>query len=791
MTLSDERRLVTVLFADLVGFTGRAEQSDPEAVRELQRRYFGAVSAEVERFGGAVEKYIGDAVMAIFGAPQAHDDDAERALRSAIGIRQAVSDVDPGLEVRIGVNTGEVVGGMGTGPHSADYTVSGDAVNVAARLQQNAQPGEILVGGTTRALSAEAFAFAPLDEMALKGHAQPIEAWRLERELPNRPRLRGGEARLVGRGRELATLESALDEAASGRGLMVALVGEAGIGKSRLALETRRRAEAGGFATAWTTSRSYSSAFPYHLLAQLVHQLLRSDAGASTADVLRARGVAVDDETLERWAAVLDDVLGEEGNAAPLADLSPAGRQRLLVHALSGLLRAVAAQQPWLLILDDLHWADPASLAVVEELLDVIVELRVVILALYRSGWTHGWEAKSSYQQLNLRALRIEEAREMARELLIGTDAPADLTDRVLERSAGNPFFLEELLRGDQSQSLNADAPRRLPESIHEMLLARLDALPAEVRQLLQLASVIGMEFPYAVVAALGTEDSNATEMDVDGALRTLQRAELIVPRGVEEGERMLAFRHPLIHEVAYRSLLLSTRRSLHGRIARWLEMHGGEELLSQLALHYRDSDDAAKAREYLPLAAQRAESLNATREAHGWYMDAATAFGDDPVRRAEMMEAAARQTYLGGDVPTAIEIQRRAIDLYASAGAEVAALNGRRVLGRYYWLNGMPADSEEQNQLAITGLERLPPSPELAYAYSFRAQMLMLKPDSAAGAEWARKAISVARGDRRHGSARARLQQSRHVAQWARRSALGRSPAPKPGAGARIQPDR
>ena len=225
MTITDERRLVTVLFADLVGFTGRAEESDPEAVREFQRAYFAAVTREVVRFGGTLEKYIGDAAMAIFGAPQAHDDDAERALRAALEISRAVAELDGGPEVRIGVNTGEVVGGT-AGPQEGDYTVSGDAVNVAARLQQAAAPGEILVGGMTRRLSADAFAFAPLDEMALKGRVEAIEAWRLERELPDRPRMHGGEARLVGRARELVSLESALDEAREGRGLMVALVGE-------------------------------------------------------------------------------------------------------------------------------------------------------------------------------------------------------------------------------------------------------------------------------------------------------------------------------------------------------------------------------------------------------------------------------------------------------------------------------------------------------------------------------------------------------------------------------------
>ena len=337
---------------------------------------------------------------------------------------RALSELDGALEVRIGVNTGEVVGGT-AGPQEGDYTVSGDAVNVAARLQQTAAPGEILVGGMTRRLSTDAFAFAPLEEMALKGRTESIEAWRLERELPERPRMHGGEARLVGRQRELTSLESALEEAREGRGLMVALVGEPGIGKSRLALEMRQRAEAAGFTTAWTSSRSYASAFPYHLVSQLVDQLVPRGPGQSTEDALRSAEVTADEDALGRWAAVLDEVLGEGQDDDPqLADLSPAGRQRILVHAIGGLLKAASQREPMLVVLDDLHWADPASLAVVEELLDILPGLRVVLMATYRSNWSHGWEGRSAYEQLNLRALRPEDAREMAEELAAGSIGP-------------------------------------------------------------------------------------------------------------------------------------------------------------------------------------------------------------------------------------------------------------------------------------------------------------------------------------------------------------------------------
>ncbi|MDQ2690382.1 MAG: AAA family ATPase, partial [Chloroflexota bacterium] len=445
--MTDERRLVTVLFADLVGFTGLAESADPEHIRELQRAYFGVVAGAVERFGGNVEKYIGDAAMAIFGAPQAHDDDAERALRAALAIRAGVNNLGDGLEVRIGVNTGEVVGGP-AGPQHGEYSISGDAVNVAARLQQSAQPNEILVGGLTRRLAYEAFGFGRGESMALRGRVEEAEAWRLEDALPEQPRARGGEARLVGRDRELGALESALDEARGGRGLMVALVGEPGIGKSRLALEVMRRSEANGFATAWTSSRSYASAFPYHLIGQLLQQLLGTarDTRGTTRTALEAAATGADDATIETWARVLDDVLGTAAETSELTDVSPAGKQRILEQAIGALLRARTARTPMVIVLDDLHWADPASLAVVEELLAIVAELRLALLVTYRSNWSHGWEGRSAYEQINLRPLRPDDARRLATELASGTSISDEVAERVLERSGGNPLFAEEMV---------------------------------------------------------------------------------------------------------------------------------------------------------------------------------------------------------------------------------------------------------------------------------------------------------------------------------------------------------
>ncbi len=726
VTISEERRLVTVLFADLVGFTTRAESTDPEEVREVQRAYFGAVAGEIERYGGTVEKYIGDAVMAIYGAPKAHDDDAARALHAALAIRTAVAETGHELEVRIGVNTGEVVGGAGSGPQRHEYTVTGDAVNVAARLQQAAEPGEIYVGATTRRLAAEAFEFAALPLMELKGKAEPIEVWRLVGEAAEPQLARGGEAPLVGRSRELRLLEGVLEEAAERHGLLVGLAGEAGIGKSRLALEIRARAEADGFQTAWAGAPSYTSSFPYHLVGELAEQLqVGAEDGHAGMDPL--------------WAAALADLTGDADDAQIelLRDATPARRQRLLVQALGELLTTRAAERPQLVVLDDLHWADASSLAVLDQLLALVPDHAIAVLALYRPGWENPWAGRGYYQQVNLAALREADAHELVRALSPTAPMSETQTAELLHRSGGNPFFLEELLRRGAAGQHGGVAG--LPETVHELLLARIDALGPEARGVLQTAAVAGVDFSERLLHAI------EPEVDVEGALETLRRADLVTASGGSAEDRTFAMRHPLVHEVAYRSLLVARRRELHRRIGAWLEEHVGDEALAAIAAHYRDGDELERARELLPRAAERAARLNAQHEAVDAYVQAADLFADDPARRALMLERASAHTFLAARIARALELVKEAIALYEEAGDRLRALNGRRLLGRYSWLDGRREDAEREIGAAVEGLEQLPPGPELALAYSYQSQLAFLQPDFTRGAQLADRAIEVA----------------------------------------------
>ena len=729
MTFTEERRLVTVLFVDLVGFTSRSEASDPEEIREIQRAYFAAVASEVHRYGGRVEKYIGDAVMALYGAPQAHDDDAARALHAALAIRDAVAE--QGLEVRIGVNTGEVVGGAGAGPQAQEYTVTGDAVNVAARLQQLAPAGEIYVGAGTRRLASDTFEFAALGPMDMKGKAEPVEAWRLVRAAAEPKLARGGEAPLVGRSRELRLLEDALDEAHDGRGLLIGVVGEAGIGKSRLALEMRVRAEARGFATTWAGAPSYAGSFPYYLVGQLTERLR-----ISRDDVER---LAPDADSRAMWSSALADLSGTASaeDAVRLHEASPARRQRLIVQALGVVLAARSADRPQLLVLDDVHWADSSSVAVLDELLSLVADHRIIVLALYRPGWENPWAGRSDYQQVNLGRLREEDARALVRAISPSRELDESQTTELLHRSGGNPFFLEELVRSQPVDG--ADAARRLPETVHELLLARIDALTPEARTVLQVAAVAGAHFGERLLADV------QPDLDGEAALSELSRADLLVPAGGTLADRGFVVRHPLVHEVAYRSLLLGRRRELHRRIGAWLETHVGDEAVAEIAAHYREGADLARARELLPLAAERAARVHALGESIDAFLQAADLFGDDAGRRAEMLERAAAQCFLQGRLPDATRLIREARGLYEEAGLEIRALNTRRLLGRYYWLDGRGMQAAGEIDAAVAGLEQLPHSPELALAYSYRAQLAFLTPEYEHGERLARQAIEVA----------------------------------------------
>jgi len=617
--LQEERKIVTILFADITVAEGKLA---PEAVRPVLGAYFGAVAREIQRFGGTIDKFIGDAVMAVFGAPISHDDDGPRAIAAGLAIQAAIGRHNIELQrehgvrliARIGVNTGEVVAGLLPGEVVA-YTVTGDAVNTAQRIESVAPPGEVLVSGSTHALARNAFVFEAVAPLKLKGKASLVPAFRAIRR-ERRASVRGGTD-LVGRGEALGTLHRYLRTAVAGQSQAVHVHGEAGVGKTRLVAEF--------LAAARDTSRlrarcsSYETETPYALVADLVRRTfdLQETDDVERARELVAKGLArLDLRAQESATVMLLEVLGYPTGSA----LDPEAKRRLLISVLRQLIRQRSTKAALIIILEDTHWIDPASAAALTELVKAVANRRCVILSTSRVS-TSPWPA----EQLPLNPLEGASAEEMIDRV---ASAPLDPTVRrlVLERTGGNPFFIEEVVR-----SLGDGPGAAVPMSVQELLEARVDALEPSPRFVAQRAAVIGRVFATHVLERVTPGEP------LDQALDTLEIERFVELRDPVP-ERTYTFRHALVQEVVYKTQLVSQRRRAHVAVGDAVSaLYEGrlDEFIDTLAYHYGRGDDDPKARVALLRAGRRAQHLYANQEAIGYFRGALERCVDDAETRA------------------------------------------------------------------------------------------------------------------------------------------------------------
>ena len=547
----ESRKVVTVLFCDLVGSTSLGESTDPEALRARMRRYFDDLRVIIERHGGTVEKFVGDAVMAVFGIPVSHEDDALRAVRAAAEMGAAVTE--HGLEARMGVNTGEVVvGGEG------ETLVTGDAVNVAARLEQAAQPGEALIGAETRALVRDAVVIEPVEPLVLKGKSEPVEAFRLLEVLPDADGLaRHPETPLVGRERERQRLWRDYEDAvADSTCRLFTLLGPAGIGKSRLAADFLDRA-------------------------------------GDSADILRGRCLSYG-EGITYWPLVeILVAIGVEPDSVIAG--SPPETQLTFRR----LLEARASERPQVVVIEDLQWAEAVFVDLVEHVADLSRDAPIFLLCVARTelldvrpGWAGG---KMNSTSLLLEPLGADECAELMERLDAGLDA--DLRQRITAASAGNPLFVEEMLAMVRD---SGDGEVVVPPTIQALLQARIDSLDGDVRVVMERGAVEGEVFHRGAVAELSPD---AVRPGVEAHLATLVRKELIRSTSPtfpdDEGFR---FRHLLVRDAAYDSLPKATRAELHEHFAKWLAQHELVERDEILGYHleqahrYRAELDSADA---------------------------------------------------------------------------------------------------------------------------------------------------------------------------------------------------
>ena len=618
---AEERKLVTVLFADVIGSTELGERLDPERLRSVLEAYFSAMSAAITAWGGTVEKFIGDAVMAVFGAPVVREDDASRALQSALEMlarlntlnREFLTRHGVTLRIRIGVNTGEVIAPLGRAP---DQTiVTGDAVNVAARLEQAADPGTVLVGERTYLAARNSFRFGPAVALDLKGKSGSITAYPLVEALPEVSRgVPGLIAPMIGRDRELGALESLLEEAIdSNRPRLVIVYGPAGIGKSRLVQEfvglaSARHQEA-------TVLRGRCPAAGRGITYWPLGEILRAACGIALDDSVDVAGnrlrselqpvlslLGLREQELDQTMFALGMTAGIAIPGNPLERMEPRAVAEELGRAWPRLASAYTSRGPVVIVVEDLHWAEDRLLDMLERIL-ARSSGSLVMVATARPEFAQAHPAfaagREDFSSISLRPLTEDQGAQLVDGLLSIANLPSELRKDILERAEGNPFFLEEIIRrlideggivreGERWTATPAARTTVLPDTIHGLLAARIDGLPFEEKRVLQEAAVLGRVFWEEPVA----EAMRSGNGDISAALLQLERKGLVFARPVSTiaGQVEYMFKHALVRDVAYASLPKSRRARAHAEHGAWIERLAGErvdEFAELLAFHY------------------------------------------------------------------------------------------------------------------------------------------------------------------------------------------------------------
>jgi len=615
--LAEERKVVSVIFADLAGFTAHSDGADPEDVKARLNPYFARAREEIESLGGVVEKFIGDAVVGIFGAPTSREDDATRAVHAAWQIARAIDDLndsDPALElsIRIAVDTGEALVDLNANVERGESFATGDVLNTASRLQHEAPVGGVVVGERTYRSASQAFDWEPLDPVSVRGKSTPISIWRVLGIRPEHER--APIAPLIGRSRELELLGTVWDKVlADRRTHLVTVFGPPGIGKSRLVRELQPRLELEGVFLKGRC-RPYGETTGYGAFGQQVSQIAGIFENDPT-NIARAK-------LRERVAALLPATEADEvdRHLAILLGLSNEGApdKQLLFFSARRFVEAVARTQATALVFEDIHWAEPALLELLEALAGRLTDVPVFLVTLARPDlldsrptWGGGLPR---YTAVHLEPLDDEDAHELAAALLVGAEEASGYAERLVHASGGNPLFLEELAASVSERT--ADVVAGLPTTVQAIISARLDALPRQHRQVLQDASVIGRIFWRGPLAALHGDDT-----DLDATLDDLERRDFIRRQQTSGvlAEREFIFKHVLTREVAYGTLPRAARRERHRVVAAFIEREAGDrvrESASILAHHFREAGDDEKTAEYLMMAADVASRAWAKQQA-------------------------------------------------------------------------------------------------------------------------------------------------------------------------------
>jgi class 3 adenylate cyclase/tetratricopeptide (TPR) repeat protein len=641
-SMEGERKLVTVLFADVANYTSMSEKLDPEEVHQIMDGCFNNLMDEIHKYEGTINQFTGDGVMALFGAPVAHEDHAQRACYAALSIQKVIGDYgakvekDCGIEfkMRIGINSGSVIVGSIGDDLRMDYTAVGDTTNLASRMESEARSGSILVSKKTHKIARDFFEFEPIGQVEIKGKREPQAAYELIKTGVVETRIKAsvakGLTKFVGRKNSMAALKEPYENVLAGSGQLVGIVGEAGVGKSRLLYEFINQLSVDDVTCLEGRCLHYGGSMIYMPILEILKTYfdIKEDDREFIINKKIKEKISALDEKLAGVIAPFQDLLSLKVEDAAYAALEPRQKREKTFEALRDLFIRESQSKPLVLAIEDLHWIDRTSEEFLDYLIGWLAKARIMLILLYRPEYTHQWGSKSYYSKIGLTQLGTSSSSQLVKAILEEGEVAPELRQLILNRTAGNPLFMEEFTYSlIENGSIQKDGRQfvlstnatdiQVPDTIHGIIAARMDRLEDNLKRTMQVASVIGREFAFRILQTI-----TGMREEIKSYLLNLQGLEFIYEKSLFPDLEYI-FKHALTQEVAYNSLLLKRRKEIHEKIGKAMETlypDRLEEHYELLAYHYASSANVDKAVEYLNLANQKAAKLNAMEEAEAYF---------------------------------------------------------------------------------------------------------------------------------------------------------------------------
>jgi class 3 adenylate cyclase/energy-coupling factor transporter ATP-binding protein EcfA2 len=644
-SIEGERKFVTVLFADVANYTPMSEKLDPEEVHEIMDGCFRILMDEIHKYEGTINQFTGDGVMALFGAPVAHEDHAQRACYAALSIQNALADYGEKLKkergidfkMRIGLNSGPVVVGSIGDDLRMDYTAIGDTINLASRMETTAKPGTILSSGNTYKMVRDYFKFESLGKIQVKGKEGLQEAYELLATSEVKTRIEAaavaGLTKFVGRRKEMEALQEALQKTRSGSGQVVGIVGEAGVGKSRLILEMRRLFPKEEYGYLEGRCLHYGGSMAYLPLLDILRSYFEIKEGEQEFPIKKKMKEKIFqvDEKLKTILPPFHELLSLKGEEEAYLKLEPKQKREKIFEAMRDLFIRESQNKPLVLVFEDLHWIDKTSEEFLDYFIGWLTNTPILLILLYRPEYTHRWGSKSYYNNVRVDQLSIPTSAELVQSILREGEVVPELSNLILGKAAGNPLFMEELthsllengsIRKKDHQYFLSRRPSdiQVPDTIQGIIAARIDRLDESLKRIMHVASVIGREFAFRILQAI-----MEMKEELKSHLLNLQGLEFIYEKRLFP-ELEYIFKHALTQEVAYNSLLLKRRKEIHEKIGGAIEEiypDRLEEFYEMLGYHYSKSNNLDKACQYLKLSGNKAVRSYSNLEAFHFYKDA------------------------------------------------------------------------------------------------------------------------------------------------------------------------